>query len=176
MIQANTEWFQHHFSMLCHWRWQRPPVSQPRALNEEQEQEGVRHGHGPADLSSIYFLLTNSGGCTNRQVVFEVRKVTCNLCFNLVRFYLPPATDALVLTRKQVSTHQNIDLLIIIPNTFTSFYYFLLIVSLPQIAASQSSAAAHMVPAIQFVWPHREADWGTDPGGWRQEGRTYIEI
>lgn len=84
-----------------------------------QEAAGVRQGHGPAELSSLFGwflfsgLLTSSRGCTNKQqVVPNVEKVTCNLCFNLVRIYLPPATDALVLMGKQVYANQNIVVLI----------------------------------------------------------------
>lgn len=58
-------------------------------------------------------LLTGSRGCSNRQrAVPDVGKVTCNLGFNLVRIYLPPATDALVLIGKQVYANQNIVVLI----------------------------------------------------------------
>lgn len=46
---------------------------------------------------------------------------------------------------------------------------------LPHSLASQSSAATHKLLTQQFVWPHKEADWGTDPRGWGKEGRTYTE-
>lgn len=77
-------------------------------------------------------LLTSSRGCFNRgQEVPDVGKVTCNSGFHLVRIYLPPATDALVLIGKQVYANQNIVVLITQSNLFTSWvYYFLLIVKL----------------------------------------------